>query len=224
MSATYAAGGRDDTAAGKVILMISSSLAAVLVIAGLIYATGTGQRHVAAMAAAGCVPSLFISGLPCTTGQMMASEYLAIATPANQQLSTDMAAYAVNEKSDLAAAKAALTAEAASEQAFDASLSAQLFTPQNMATADALIQNATSNGTTVPLASALFSPQVTAIANRLIQANQARATLTAEQARSTSLTQLQSFNHRAEVASAAVGVEVNLIRKALGLPPAAPLN
>jgi len=224
MSATYAAGGRDDTAAGKVILMISSSLAAVLVIAGLIYAMGTGQRHIAAMAAAGCEPSLFISGLPCTTGQMMASEYEAIATPANQQLSTDMAAYAVNEKSDLAAAEAALTAETASEHAFDNSLAAQLFTPQNRATADAMIQNATSTGTAVPLASALFTPQVTAIANGLIQANEARATLTAEQARSTSLTQLRSFNHRVEVASAAVEKEVNLLRKALGLPPAPTLS
>jgi hypothetical protein len=221
MSQAYAASGRDDTAAGKVILMISSSLAAALVIAGLIYAAGTGPRHIAAMAAAGCEPSLFISGLPCTTAPMMASEYEAIATPANQQLSTDMAAYAVNERSDLAAAEAALMAEATSEQAFDNSLAAQLFTPQNRATADALIQNATSTGTTVPLASALFTPQITAIANRLIQANQARATLTTEQARSTSLTQLRSFNGRVEVASAAVEAQVSLIRKALGLPPAA---
>jgi hypothetical protein len=221
MSATYASAGRDDTAAGKVILMMTSSLAAVLVILGLIYAAGTGQRHIAAMAAAGCEPSLFISGLPCTTAQMMASEYLAIATPANKQLAADVASYTTSEGNNLAAAEEALSAEVASEQAFDKSLAAQLFTPQNRATADELIQNATSTGTPVPLASALFTPQVTAIANALIQDNQARATLTAEQAQASSLTKMRSFNHRVQVASAAVETEVNLIRKALGLPPTA---
>jgi hypothetical protein len=189
-----------------------------LVIAGLIYARGTGERHQAALAAAGCEPSLFISGLPCTTEQMMASQYEAIATPATQQLNTEMAAYAVDERRDLAAAEADLSAEVATEQAFDKSLAAATFTPQNRATADALIQSATSSATPVPLAAAIFTPQVTAIADALIQANLARAELTAEQARSSSLTQLRSFNQRVQVASVAVQTEMTLIGKALDSP------
>jgi len=46
-----------------------------------------------------------------------------------------------------------------------------------------------------------------------------RANLTAEQARSSSLTQLRSFNHRVEVASAAVQTEMKLTLKALDTPP-----
>ena len=217
-SETYGMGSQEQTGAGRVILMVSSSLAALLVIAGLIYATGTGARHKAAVAAAGCEPSLFISGMPCTTEQMMASRYEAIVTPATQQLNTEMAAYAVNERRDLAAAEADLSAEVVTEQAFDNSLAATTFTPQNRAAAAALIQNATSSGTPVPLAAAILTPQVTAIAEALIQADQALVTLLAEQARSASLTQLRSFNHRVQVASAAVQTEMKLIAKALDAP------
>jgi len=211
-SETYGMGSQEQTGAGRVVL---------LVIAGLIYATGTGARHKAAVAAAGCEPSLFISGMPCTTEQMMASRYEAIVTPATQQLNTEMAAYAVNERRDLAAAEADLSAEVVTEQAFDNSLAATTFTPQNRAAAAALIQNATSSGTPVPLAAAILTPQVTAIAEALIQADQALVTLLAEQARSASLTQLRSFNHRVQVASAAVQTEMKLIAKALDSPPPA---
>ena len=220
-SETSGMGSQEQTAAGRVILVVSSSLAALLVIAGLIYATGTGVRHKAAVIAAGCEPSLFISGMPCTTEEMMASQYEAIVTPATQQLNTEIAAYAVNERRDLAAAEADLSAEVVTEQAFDSSLAATTFTPQNRATADALIQHATSSGTPVPLAAAIFTPQVTVIADALIQANQARATLLAEQARSSSLTQLRSFSHRVQVASAVVQTEMKLIAKALDSPPPA---
>jgi hypothetical protein len=215
-SETYGIGSQEQTA-GRVILMVSSILAALLVIAGLSYATGTGARHKAAVVAAGCEPSLFISGLPCTTRQMMASQYEAIVTPATQQLNTEIAAYAVNERRDLAAAEADLSAEVVTEQAFDNSLAATTFTPQNRAAAVALIQHATSSGTPVPLAAALLTPRVTVIAEALIQAGQARATLLAEQARSSSLTQLRSFNHRVQVASAAVEAEMKLIAKAVNL-------
>jgi len=150
--------------------------------------------------------------------QMVASQYEAIVTPATQQLNTEMAAYAVDERRDLAAAEADLSAEVATEQAFDKSLAAATFTPQNRATADALIQSATSSATPVPLAAAIFTPQVTAIADALIQANLARAELTAEQARSSSLTQLRSFNQRVQVASVAVQTEMTLIGKALDSP------
>jgi hypothetical protein len=223
MSETYAWHGQDQRMenVGQVILLVAFFLSALLVIAGLIYATGTSARHKAAIAAAGCEPTLFISGLPCTTEQMIASQYQTTVTPAANQLNTEMAAYAVNERRDLAAAEADLSAEVATEQAFDNSLAAMTFTPQNFHAADVMIQNATSNGANVPLASALFTPQMTTIANALIQANQALATLTAEQARSSSLAQLRSFNHRVQVARAAVQREMKLIRTALGLLPTA---
>jgi len=51
-SETYGIGGQEQTSVGGVILGAISFLAAVLVIAGLIYATGTGERHQAALAAA----------------------------------------------------------------------------------------------------------------------------------------------------------------------------
>jgi hypothetical protein len=224
MSGTYAWPGQDRSMAkvGQVIILVAAMLSALLVIAGLIYATGTNTRHKAALAAAGCEPSLFISGLPCTTEQMMASHYEAIVTPATQQLNTQIAAYAVSERRDLAAAEAALTAEVTSVNAFDTGLAAATFTPQNRATADALIQNATSNATPVPLAAALFTPQVTAVADALIQANQTLAKLLAEQAQSSTLTRMRSFNRRVKVARAAVQTEMKLIGKALDSPPAAP--
>lgn len=192
MSETYAPGVQKQTTAGRVILMASSCLAAVLVIAGLIYAAGTGQRHQAALAAAGCEPGLSPSGLQCTTAQMLASQYMAIMTPASQQLNADVAAYAANERHHLAAAEAALTAEVTEENAFDTSL-----------------------------AGIEFPPAIAPLARALIRADQARAKLIAEQARSSSLTRLRSFNHRVQVASVAVQTEMKLILKAVDSPPQA---
>jgi hypothetical protein len=192
MSETYARGGQEQTTAGRVILMVSSFLAALLVIAGLIYAMGTNERHTAALAAAGCEPNLSPSGLQCTTAQMLAGQYMAIMTPVSQQLNTDVAAYTATERHNLAAAEAALTAEVTSEHTFDTSL-----------------------------AGIAFPPAIAPIAQALVQANRALAKLTAEQADSSSLTQLRSFNHRAHVASAAVQTEMKLIRKALDSPPPA---
>jgi hypothetical protein len=192
MNATYARGGADDTRAGKIILVVTSSLAALLVISGLIYATGTSQRSAAAAAAAGCEPGLTSEGHPCITQPMLASEYMAILTPATQQQNVDMAAYIAGEGDHLAAAETALTAEVASERAFDASL-----------------------------AGIEFPSVITPIAQALIRANQARANLIAKQARSTSLKRLRSFNHRVQAASAAVQTEMNLILKAIDAPPQA---
>ncbi len=192
MSQTYAGGGQEDTAAGRIILMVSSLLAALLVIAGLSYAMGTGQRHEAALAAAGCEPNLSPSGLPCTTAQMLASHYVAIMTPAIQQLTADVAAYTASERHNLAAAEMALTAEVASEHAFGTSL-----------------------------AGIAFPPAIAPMARALAQANQALAQLTAEQARSSSLTQLRSFNHQVQVTSAAVQAEMRLVGRALDQLPRA---
>jgi hypothetical protein len=190
MSGTYARGGQERTTAGAVILIASSCLAGLLVIAGLIYATGTGQRHEAALAAAGCEPSLSPSGLQCTTWQMLTSQYMATVTPANRQVNVDVAAYTASEGNDLAAAEAALMAEVTSENALDTSL-----------------------------AGFPFPPAIVPVAKALIRADQALAALTAEQARSTSLTQLRSFNHRVQIAGAAVQTEMKLLLKALHSPP-----
>jgi hypothetical protein len=192
MSQTHAPGAREQTTAGRVILAASSCLAAVLVIAGLIYAAGTGQRHQAALAAAGCEPGLSPPGLPCTTAQMLASQYMQIMTPASQQLNADMAAYTASERHHLAAAEAALTAQVTAENAFDTSL-----------------------------AGIEFPPAIAPIARALIRAGQARAKLIAEQARSSSLSRLRSFNHQVQVASAAVQTDMKLILKAVDSPPQA---
>ena len=146
MSATHAGRGQDETAAGRVILMVSSILAAVLVIAGLVYAMGTPERHKAALAEAGCEPGLSPAGLQCTTAQMLASQYLAIMTPASQQLNADVAAYTASERHHLAAAEAALTAEVASEHAFDTSLAGIAFPPAIAPIAKALAQADTKTG------------------------------------------------------------------------------
>jgi hypothetical protein len=192
MSETYARGGQGQTTAGGVIVMASSCLAALLVIAGLIYATGSSERNKAALAAASCEPNLSPSGLQCTTAQMLASHYMAIVDPVSQQLNTDATAYTANEGHNLAAAEAALTAAVTSEHAFDTSL-----------------------------AGITFPPTIAPIARALIRADQTRAKLTAEQARSSSLTQLRSLNRQVQVATAAVQTEMQLIRRALDSPPPA---
>jgi hypothetical protein len=192
MSETYARGGQQETRVGGVIIAVVSCLAAVLVIAGLSYATGTSGRHKAVLAAAECEPNLSPSGLQCTTVQMLTSQYVAITTPAIQQLNTDVAAYAASERHHLAAAEAALRAEVTSASAFGASL-----------------------------ARFPFPPAIAPAAKVLVQAIRARVQLTAEQARSSSLAQLRSFNGRVNVASAAVQTEMKLIRTALDSRPTA---
>jgi hypothetical protein len=191
VSESYASRGQQETAAGRNLVVAISSLSALLVLAGLIYAVGTGGRQQAALAAAGCEPGLSPAGQPCTTAQMLTASYLAIVTPARQQLDVDAAAYTAAEGHDLTAAEAALTAEAATERAFDKRL-----------------------------ARITFPAAIAPLARALIQADQARATLTAEQARSASLTRLRSFNHRVQAAGAAVQADMQHIRKALASPAA----
>jgi len=176
--------------AGGIIIMAASVLAALLMFAALAYSTGIGQRHLAALAAADCEPNLSPSGLQCTTVQMLTSEYLAIFTPTSQQLTADTAAYTATERSNLAAAKASLTAEVTAERAFDARL-----------------------------ANFPFPPNVVPTAKALVQTDQTLATLTAEQAKSTSFTRLRSFNHRVQVATTTVETELKLLRKALAVLP-----
>lgn len=188
----YARGGEEQTTTGGFTLIAISVLAAALVIAGLTYAAGTGGRHKAALAAADCEPNLSPSGLQCTTVQMLTSQYTAIMNPAMQQVDTDAAAYTANERSHLAAAESALTALVAAEHALDSKLAGFPFPPAVAATAKALLED-----------------------------SQALATLTAEQARSSSLTQLLSFNPRVDAASTAAQAQMKLLHQALATPPTA---
>jgi hypothetical protein len=176
--------------AGGVILLVTSSLSALLLIAALIYSTGIGQRHLAALAVADCEPNLSPSGQQCTTVQMLTSEYMTILTPTSQQLNTDVSAYTANERDNLGPAKAALAAEVTSERAF-----------------------------ATTMANFPFPPTVVPTAKALIQAEQTLAKLTGEQAGSSSLTRMRTFDHRAQVATAAVQTELKLLRKALAVPP-----
>ena len=110
-------------------------------------------------------------------------------TPATQQLNTDAAAYAASEGDHLAVADSALQAEATSERGLDASLTAFA-----------------------------FPPAIAPLAKALISANQARATVTAAQARASSLTRMRSFDHQVQVADAAVQTEMKLVLTAVDAP------
>jgi hypothetical protein len=188
-SETHAEGSRRHPTSGGIMIMTSSCLSALLLIAAIIYALGTSGREQAALAAAGCEPTLTPPMQQCTTQPILASQYLAVITPATQQLNTDAAAYAASEGDHLAVAEAALKAEVTSERALDASLTAFA-----------------------------FPPAIAPLARALINANQARATLTAEQARASSLGLMRSFNHRVELADAAVQNEMKLVRAAVDAP------
>ena len=189
MSETYAAGYRPRMTTGGILIMVSSGLSALLLIAALVYVVGIGPRHVAALAAADCEPNLSPSGQQCTTQPMLAAQYAALLAPASQQLTTDAVAYEANERGHLTVAEAALTAEVMAERALGRSLAA------------------------FP-----FPPAIASVAQGLIKANQARETVTAEQARSSSLTRLRSFNHRVQVAEAAVQSEMRLVAAAVDAP------
>jgi hypothetical protein len=188
-SETHAEGSRRHPTSGGIMIMTSSCLSALLLIAAIIYALGTSGREQAALAAAGCEPTLTPPMQQCTTQPILASQYLAVITPATQQLTTDAAAYAASEGDHLAVAEAALKAEVTSERALDASLTAFA-----------------------------FPPAIAPLARALINANQARATLTAEQAQSSSLSRMRSFDHQAQLADAAVQTAMKLVRAAVDAP------
>ena len=192
VSGTYARGGDEPTATGGILILAISLLSALLVIAALLYAAGTGQRHKAALAAAGCEPNLSPSGFQCTTVWMLARDYTAITNPADQQLSADVAAYTASERHNLATAEAALTAEVTSENALGTSLARFPFPPTMAATASALVRN-----------------------------DRALASLTAEQARSSSLARMRSFNGQVRTASAVVQREMLLIHQSFESRPTA---
>jgi hypothetical protein len=167
------------TRLGGVLIGTAALVAAVLVVLTVVYALNLpGQPPPASAGAAAGTPSA------------LARRYLAIADPANHRLDVANNGFTASERGNLAAAKADLRAEVATETRFDQQLAA------------------------IP-----FPPAIAAIARAMIRANQARGALTARQARSASLARLRSFDQRHRAADAAVEVQVRLIRKALHLPP-----
>ena len=209
--------GANSEGAGGFIIVCASLLSAVLVLAGLIYAAGTPARRSAELAAAGCEPSLSPPGIPCTTQQMTASRYTAMTATANRQLAADITVYNASQSRNLRVAESALSGEVTTEQTLDRGLASALYTPQNKATAINLNTVAFINGNNMPMAAILFPPQVSTIATALIKANQALATLTARQAKATSLRQMRSLNRQHAADQAAVEVQARRIRRALGL-------
>ena len=119
-----------------------------------------------------------------------AAAYLAIARPANHRLETEVDGFTQHERNDISAAQADLRAEAATEHRFDQLLSK------------------------IP-----FPSRIAATTRALIQANERRAALTGQQARSSSASGLLSFAGRHRAADAAVEAQVRIIRRELGLPP-----
>jgi hypothetical protein len=145
------------------------------------------------VALAGCAPSGRAPAAARSPGMHAdAAEYLAIARPANRQLDRSQDAYADNAHRDLAAARAALRAEAATERQFDRRL-------------DAL--------------SSSFPPRIAATARAMIVDNSERISLTLEQARAMSVPALLALTSRHQAADAAVEVQARMIRRELGLPP-----
>jgi hypothetical protein len=186
----YAKGGQKSTRAGGVIITSVALLSTFLVLWGLYYATGTGERHKVALAAAGCEPNLLSVNVGCTTVWMLERQWTKLTTSDLQQLNTDVADYNANERHSLAAAEAALRAEVTSANAFGTSL-----------------------------AKFPFPPVVAPMAKALIQAIHARVKLTVEQTRSSSLARLRSFNDPVKRAGAAIQADMKLVRKALFTRP-----
>jgi hypothetical protein len=120
----------------------------------------------------------------------LANHYLAIARPANQRLEADFDGFDHHDRDNLAAATADLRAAAATERHFDQGL-LRIKLP-----ADA-----------------------TMTASLVVTANESRARLADEAARSGSLAQLRGYARRLTAADAPVEDAVRVLRTQLGLPP-----
>lgn len=166
-------------------------------------ALGSAAVICLALAAAGCGPPQHPAARPsdqpghrpgassaAPSIRALAADYLAIAKPANHRLDVEVSAYAKHASHDLAAAAAALRAQAATERQFDRQLAA------------------------IP-----FPPAIDATARALIGVNEIRVRLTEQQAAATSLPALLSFTGRHRAADAEVEAQVRVIRAELGLPP-----
>jgi hypothetical protein len=168
--------------AGVVIIAIASTLAAVLVISGVVWLL-FGKRQQP--------PS--DSNPPSPAAVQLAAaarSYETLANASDKQLNVEEDAYADDERGNLAAAKAELRAQVATERLFDKDLAA-----------------------------IKFPATVEATAQALIRANQARFRLTLRQARAKSLVALQKLDTARKAGDAGVEAQAGLIRKELHLPP-----
>ena len=166
---------------GIALLVAGSLLAGVLVILAVLYAGNfDGWRNIPKPPP----PSAADAQLAAA-----AHRYLAIANPANQKLANEVTAFTASERSNLAAASAALKAEVATSTQFDRELAA-----------------------------IKFPAAAEAIARDLIQANQARGRVLARQARAKTLAAMRALDARSAAAGAAAEAQVNRIRVALHLP------
>lgn len=130
------------------------------------------------------------TSLAAASKHRLAAAYLAIALPANHKLDKAETGYTRHFRTNLAAAKEALRAQAAIERGFDRQLAA-----------------------------IRFPPAIEATASALIRVNQIRIALTLRQARAPSIPALLAFTGGHRAADAEVEAQVSTIRAALGLPP-----
>jgi hypothetical protein len=119
-----------------------------------------------------------------------ARSYETLADASDKQLNAEEDAYADDERDNLAAAKAELRAQVATERLFDSDLAA-----------------------------IKFPASVEATAQALIRANEARFRVTLRQARAKTLAALQKLDAARKAGDAAVEAQAVLIRKELHLPP-----
>jgi len=119
--------------ARRVTIVIASTVAAVLVIAGIAWLV-FGKRP----------PGTAPDPNPPSAAQVRlaaaARSYLAVATPSDKTLDVEEDAYADDERDNLAAAKAELRAQVVTERLFDKELAAIKFPATVEATAQALIR------------------------------------------------------------------------------------
>jgi hypothetical protein len=151
--------------------------------------TATALAGCLMVGVAGCA-SVRAPHQPAHDIKALARTYLAIAAPADHSLDVEVDTYTDDRHHDLAAATAALRAQAATERQFDHEL-----------------------------ARIGFPPHIAATARALIRVNEIRARMAEREATATSIPELLSFTSAHKMADAQVEAEVRVIRSQLGLPP-----
>jgi hypothetical protein len=143
-----------------------------------------------AVVVAAAVAGLLVSGSAAAPPPDPAAAYVAIADAGNARLDRDFDALEDSGGTNLAAAQADLLDVAATEHRFDHDLSALTLPPETASTV-----------------------------HFLFVANESRAELSAEAARSTTPAQLQAYQRQLDAANAPVEQAVTDLRHELGLPP-----